>query len=883
MNRVTARVFLALGGIVAFAGASLGQTPVTSGPGAAAAHHPLESPTAVTLYSQDDNLGSASTVSQDFETANDGFDNEGADDFVVPAGQFWQVTGVHVTGVYFNGPGPAPSAHVRFYADAAGLPGAPVCSYLDLVPTDTAGVFDLALPAPCSLSPGTYWVSVVAHMDFTPAGEWGWTDRTVVANSPAAWRNPLGGFGIGCTPDWGVKTACVTGASGGDNAFSLSGTLGGVVPPGPPECGETTAYFENATPVPTTDVGVVTSTINVTGMDPYIWDVNATTFLRHTFAADVDMTITSPAGTVVTLTSDNGAGNDDVFNGTVWDDQADPGSQVPYAGNPSIVTDHTYTNLVLASPLVPEEAMGAFIGEDPNGTWTITISDDLAGDNGTLDKWGLQITTLPQALRPEIMATSINNTPVAIPTGPAVVTSTIDMSFSPGTFICGGSVDTSITHTFAADLDITLMSPAGTVVTLTTDNGAGNDNVFNGTSWYDKANPGGQVPYTTNDGLVSDQAYVNLTAATPLVPEEALSAFNGQDPRGIWTLTVSDDLAGDGGSIDTWTLHIITCTCALAVPGNPVRVDAHASSGSSNVNGVLETGETVILEPAWHNSGTQAFTLFLSGVGNFTGPAGATYTINDGGSDYGVIASGATSNCYDATANCYELALTSASRPSQHWDAAIDEAHYEISGPNHVDAPSASKTWTLHVGESFPDVPTSNTFYAFIENIFHNGITGGCAGGGYCPAASVTRAQMAVFLLKAEHGSAYAPPACAGTFSDVACPSLFADWIERLAAEGITGGCGGGNYCPGNPVTRQQMAAFLLKAEHSSAYTPPACTGTFSDVACPSLFADWIERLAAEGITGGCGGGNYCPLNPNTRGQMAVFLVKTFGLHLYGP
>jgi hypothetical protein len=52
----------------------------------------------------------------------------------------------------------------------------------------------------------------------------------------------------------------------------------------------------------------------------------------------------------------------------------------------------------------------------------------------------------------------------------------------------------------------------------------------------------------------------------------------------------------------------------------------------------------------------------------------------------------------------------------------------------------------------------------------------------------------------------------------------------------------------------------------------------FPDVACPSQFADWIEQLAAEDITGGCGNGNYCPQNPNTRGQMAVFLTKTFKL-----
>jgi hypothetical protein len=74
------------------------------------------------------------------------------------------------------------------------------------------------------------------------------------------------------------------------------------------------------------------------------------------------------------------------------------------------------------------------------------------------------------------------------------------------------------------------------------------------------------------------------------------------------------------------------------------------------------------------------------------------------------------------------------------------------------------------------------------------------------------------------------------------------------------------------------MAVFLLKGEHGSSYLPPTCTGIFGDVTCPSTFANWIEQLSAEQITGGCGGGNYCPANANTRGQMAVFLVKTFGL-----
>jgi hypothetical protein len=178
----------------------------------------------------------------------------------------------------------------------------------------------------------------------------------------------------------------------------------------------------------------------------------------------------------------------------------------------------------------------------------------------------------------------------------------------------------------------------------------------------------------------------------------------------------------------------------------------------------------------------------------------------------------------------------------------------------------------------FLDVPNGQQFYSYVTTLVSNGITAGVGGGLYGVDQSTLRQQMAVFLLKAKHGLCYAPPQCVGAFSDVPCPSTFANWIEALAAEGITGGCGPGIYCPQNPVRRDQMAVFLLKAEHGSSYTPPQCQGTFGDVACPSTFADWIEQLAVENVTGGCGNGNYCPLNPNTRGQMAVFITRTFQL-----
>ncbi|MCG6962416.1 MAG: S-layer homology domain-containing protein [Acidobacteria bacterium] len=186
-------------------------------------------------------------------------------------------------------------------------------------------------------------------------------------------------------------------------------------------------------------------------------------------------------------------------------------------------------------------------------------------------------------------------------------------------------------------------------------------------------------------------------------------------------------------------------------------------------------------------------------------------------------------------------------------------------------------SWQYH---TFLDVPYDFWVWNYIEGLQNAGITSGCGSGNYCPGQPVQRSQMAVFLLKSVHGSSYSPPACSGIFGDVACPGGFAvNWIEQLFNEGITAGCGGGNFCPGSPVTRAQMAVFLLRAKHGSSYTPPTCAGIFSDVPCPGGFAvNWIEQLFNEGITAGCDGANFCPNASVNRDQMAVFLDKTFSL-----
>ncbi|HEY4573674.1 MAG TPA: S-layer homology domain-containing protein, partial [Thermoanaerobaculia bacterium] len=117
-------------------------------------------------------------------------------------------------------------------------------------------------------------------------------------------------------------------------------------------------------------------------------------------------------------------------------------------------------------------------------------------------------------------------------------------------------------------------------------------------------------------------------------------------------------------------------------------------------------------------------------------------------------------------------------------------------------------------------------------------------------------------------------------FNDVPPGYWAGPWIEELAREGVVGGCSANPplYCPDSLLTRAEMAVLLTVARGEN---PPPATGTrFADVPADYWAARFIEQLAADGVTSGCGGGNYCPDLAVTRGEMAVFLATAFHLPL---
>ncbi|HEY3778962.1 MAG TPA: hypothetical protein VGL35_12985 [Rhizomicrobium sp.] len=176
------------------------------------------------LYNQNSNNTGVGLASMNFTSGSITNENSaGADDFVVPKGKTWKVKEVDVSGIYYNNfaAGPATDENVFFYKDKNGKPGKRVAKILGLHGTDNAGSFSLELGKKAvKLTAGTYWVSVVADMNFEATSQWGWYINSQIHGNPAMWENPDNGYGTGCTT-WGELGTCV--GYSGDFMFDLQG------------------------------------------------------------------------------------------------------------------------------------------------------------------------------------------------------------------------------------------------------------------------------------------------------------------------------------------------------------------------------------------------------------------------------------------------------------------------------------------------------------------------------------------------------------------------------------------------------------------------------------------------------------------------------------
>lgn len=334
------------------------------------------------LYDQTDNAGTDSITSQDFEAANDPYDNQAADDFVIPSGDgSWNINEVYIAGAYWNGTGPSTLANVYFYQDASGLPGAQVYSALSVPSGESGGNFTIALSPAVTLPSGTYWVSVQARMDFGAGGQWGWTERTVQSNSASAWRNPGGGFGTPCT-NWGARVAtCGVGAYP-DLLFRLSGSIGtGPTPTPTPTAPPTATPTPTATPNScSVSEGFESGTLGIFTADGApAWAAVNTAANTGTYSAfapdqgsvsDTRLVLTNPfaipgASTSASLTFYHRVRTENTYDGAVLEISTDGGSTWNDAG--ANITMGGYNGTISSSFSNPLAGRPAWTGNVPAG------------------------------------------------------------------------------------------------------------------------------------------------------------------------------------------------------------------------------------------------------------------------------------------------------------------------------------------------------------------------------------------------------------------------------------------------------------------------------------------------------------------------------------
>jgi hypothetical protein len=199
---------------------------------------------------------------------------------------------------------------------------------------------------------------------------------------------------------------------------------------------------------------------------------------------------------------------------------------------------------------------------------------------------------------------------------------------------------------------------------------------------------------------------------------------------------------------------------------------------------------------------------------------------------------------------------------------AINAYPYLLGAPV-LTVPGRVQTWEGHFRD---DDGSEHRFN--IDTMFELGITKGCnppANTEYCPDDLLTRGQVAAFLRR----NLEAPTVETDYFTDDDA-SIFAEDIDALTAIGVGFGCTETEFCPNQPLLREEMAELLVRA-----YEYPAVDDDFFTDDDASPFHDAINGLRAVDVTRGCNppdNTEYCPTSPLTRAEMATFLARALGV-----
>ena len=338
--------------------------------------------------------------------------------------------------------------------------------------------------------------------------------------------------GIDPNGTWTLEIVDHIAADGGQlNNWSLSFVAEGDPPPPPPPPPTGVVIGENTTPVviSSNSATTISSTIELSGVTGIVTDINVSFDITYGSARDLTGVLIAPDGSRVELFENAGRWFPN-FTGTTLDDDA--------------ATSIDTADAPFTGTFRPHRPLSNLNGINPNGTWTLEITDKTSSIGGQLNEWSIEVTAedVPFSGQ-DTNGDFFNIQNVVLPVGsPTTITSTIDVAGLTGS-LDDVDVNLDITYGSARDLTATLIAPNGTRVRL-----------FNRIGqWF---------PNFT-DSTLDDEAATSInSAAAPFTgtfqPDQPLSALDGIDPNGTWTLEIVDHMSSGGGQLNNWSIDIDT-------------------------------------------------------------------------------------------------------------------------------------------------------------------------------------------------------------------------------------------------------------------------------------------------------------------------------------
>ena len=259
--------------------------------------------------------------------------------------------------------------------------------------------------------------------------------------------------------------------------------------------------------------------------------------------------------------------------------------------------------------------------------------------------------------------------------------------------------------------------------------------------------------------------------------------------------------------------------------------------------------------------------------------------VSPGAAPFGVSATASSGLAVSFASNTPSVCTVSGSTITILISGGCSITATQAGNATYMPAPPVTEAFTV----LFNDVSPSAGYATAVDLFAQYGITAGCGNDDYCPNEDVTRDQMAIFLVRAIYGTDSFTSSATPYFTDVQPTTFGFKWIQKLYELGITKGCTPTTYCPNEAVSRDDMAIFLITLRYGMglAAKPPSfsysTTPYFTDVIATNFAFPWVQRMKQDGITAGCGNGDYCPTVAVNRADMAIFILAAAFNQLLPP